>query len=330
MPYDFGLLDLDILSLKTRTEMAKMYPPPTNYMSDKFFPGKGIPSNKAFWDILYQNNGKMGYIEKGGVALAAPRSTVGEAYLEVAYKKETFFMDANETRWQRQPGTMNQQSIEDAIVEQQQIMFKRLFNANEVEAWACLRGTYTYTTNKGIALTVDYGVPSEHKITVNDAGQKWTNIAANIINQVKTYKRLLKNVSEDSIRLYCRSEVMDMICKNTEYLADLGDNVVRQQIALEGSVRKIAGVPIITVDTSYTTDAGTETYFLEDHEIFLVGDTPGKRLIAPAAEGQGSQSKFIHVWEEKAERFGTGMLVGEYSLPALYNPLGIVHVIVCD
>lgn len=42
MPYDYGLLNLDILSAKTRTEMAKMYPAPTNYMSDFFFPERGI------------------------------------------------------------------------------------------------------------------------------------------------------------------------------------------------------------------------------------------------------------------------------------------------
>lgn len=330
MPYDYGLLNLDILSAKTRTEMAKMYAPPTNYMSDTFFPERGIDSNKAFWDILYRNNGKMGYIDKGGLPLSSPRSKVGEQYLEVAYKKESFFMDANETRWQRKPGSDSQQTIEDAIVEQQQIMFNRLYNINEIEAWACLRGTYTYTTNKGQAVTVDYGMPSEHKITIQDAGQKWSNVAANIINQVKTYVRLMKNVQKESIKLYCRSEVMDLICKNTEYLADLGDNVVRQQIALEGKVNKIAGIPIVTVDTSYTTDAGTETFFLEDHEIFLVGNTIGKRLVAPAAEAGGAKSKFIHVWEENKERFGTGMLVGQYSLPALYNPLGVVHVIVCD
>lgn len=330
MPYDFGLLDLNILSAKTRTEMAKMYPAPTNYMSDKFFPGRGIDSNKAFWDILYRNNGSMGYIDKGGLPLSSPRSKVGEAYLEVAYKKETFFMDANETRWQRKPGTQNQQTIEDAIIEQQQIMFNRLYNTNELEAWACMRGTYTYTTNKGQAVTVDYGMPSEYKITVSVAGDKWSNIASDIIGQVKTYKRLLKNVQDASIKMYCRSAVMDMICKNTGYLSDLGDNIVRQQIALEGKINRIAGVPIEVVDTTYTTDEGTETHFLAANEIFMVGDNIGKRLIAPAAEAGGSKSKFIHVWEENKERFGTGMLVGEYSLPALYNPLGVVHVKVCD
>jgi len=328
MPYDFGLLDLDILSAKTRTEMAKMYPPPTGYMSDIFFPERGIDSNKAFWDILYRNNGKMGYIDKGGLPLSSPRSKVGEQYLEVAYKKEVFFMDANETRWQRKPGTDSQQSIEDAIVEQQQIMFNRLYNANEVEAWSALRGTYTYTTNKGQAVTVDYGMPSEYKITVSQAGDKWSNIASDIIGQVKTYMRLLRNTSNP--KLYCRSAVMDMICKNTGYLADLGDNIVRQQIALEGAVKRIAGIDIVVVDTMYTTDSGTDTYFLNANEIFIVGDTIGKRLVAPAAEGNGAKAKFIHVWEENKERFGTGMLVGQYSLPALYNPLGVVHVQVCD
>jgi hypothetical protein len=330
MPYDYGLLDLNILSEKTRTEMAKMYPAPTNYMSGLFFPERGIDSNKAFWDILYRNNGSMGYIDKGGLPLSSPRSKVGEGYLEVAYKKETFFMDANETRWQRKPGTQNQQTIEDAIIEQQQIMFNRLYNTNEIEAWSCLRGTYTYATNKGQSVTVDYGMPTEYKLTVTDEGQKWSNIAANIVAQVKTYKRLLKNVQQESIKLYCRSVVMDYICQNTEYLADLGDNIVRQQIALEGKINRIAGVPIETIDTTYTTDAGVETYFLAANEIFMVGNNIGKRLVAPAAEAKNTPTKFIHVWEENKERFGTGMLVGQYSLPALYNPLGCVHVVVCD
>lgn len=321
---DFGLLDLKILDKEVMLEAVKLFPKPEGFMGEKLFPSRPTASNIAVWDVILGYYGKAGYIAKGSEAKLIAQSPIARQLQEVAYKKEKIFLDANDIRWRRQPGSENFDTIESEIAREQEHLSIRLDVTNEDETWKCLRGTLSYTLDNGSTISIDYGIPASNKITITVADNKWSNTSAKILAQLRAYKQLCKGVNPTL--LIVSPQVMDYLISNTQ-VQEYCKTQLGSEIAKEGKITRLAGLEVIEYNGGWTDENGTWHKFLDDKEAFIVPSVCGERLVASCKEADWKGQRFLYSWEENKDRQGTWILGGEYSLPALRNPYGVVNLV---
>lgn len=319
---EFGLLDLRALDKEVMLESVLMFPKPEGYLSDSFFPIRGINSNIAIWDLILNNYGKARYIVKGSEAKLVAPMPFARKIQEVAYKKEKMFFDSNDIRWRRQPGTENFDTLESEVARHQQMLSNRIDVTNEDEMWQCLRGTLEYELDNGLKISIDYGIPEDNKISIDVADDKWSNPEAKIISQLRAYKKLCKGAPPT--KLIVAPTVMDYLLANTQ-VQEYCKTQLGVQIVEEGVLRRIVGLEIVEYNGGWTDESGDWFNFLGDREAFILPAAPGKRLVAECSESDWRGQRFLNAWEEKKDQHGTWILCGEYSLPALMNPYNIVN-----
>ncbi len=329
-----------LLQKRFMLNQVTQFPIQTNYMFTKMFAQKTSGSNVVFWDIIYNNGGLAQYIEKGGEPYNVGGLSFGRTQQEVSYKKEAFEFNSNEIKWRTMPGSSSSNERENlnGIIE---LMKSRLVGRAdarvEKECLSALRGSWTYTTVENRTVSIDYNMPSSNSIELEEAGDVWSNTEADILGDIKAWKKLLRGCTNP--KLIVSPTVMEYIVANETILGSLTD-VQKQATILSGTLAlPIQGVEIVVYDAAYlpahpTADISsslppTEVKFMADNEVFLVGQSVNneplyERYLVECYEADGKAQRFMNFFQDKEKGKNT-LIVGEYSLPILRNPYSVVH-----
>lgn len=338
MANEFGLIDHEMLQSHYMLEYIKLVDQPEGFLNEKYFPSKGVDTNIVQWETEFQHAGLAQYIDKGGKPNRTNKKASTLSWQEVAYKKESEFLSANDLRWKRKEGSQAIKTMSDQIQEVQDYLNRRIVNRNEWEFINAMRGTMAIKTASGSTVTLDYKIPSTNKIDISgQSGDVWTNAAADILSQLMTYKEAVRFEGDAELILMTSDYLINAMSKNTSLLAHLGEKA-KEQIATEGRLTRIMGMDIVPYNARYSAEYNNASpnlppeliRFSKKNEIFILPKNKpiGKRPVAATEESGGVGQRFMYAWEQKGHEWGTWILAGEYSLPIIQNRWGFLYGIV--
>lgn len=222
------------------------------------------------------------------------------AELNVLKKEMPFFKEAmgiNETIRRDLINAMNanNQNLVDALIEQ---VFENYAVLKEGAKIAMKRMRTQLIQNGEINITstdgdivVDYGVPSNHKITISTG--KWNTAGADIVGDIKKYQKLLvkENYPKPNIMLMTEATFDATFMINTAIkgaiLSGYTTNfpILGQQDYLD-YIKRVCGVTIIFLEDSvYYTEDGEANAYYEDKKItFMSGSTLGNTVYGVTPE----------------------------------------------
>jgi len=208
-----------------------------------------------------------------------------------------------------------------------------------LEFWACnaLKGII-YDSDLSTVL-VDYNVDSSH--TPTESGDDlWTDSACNPINQIRKYKRLIKDDSNAAISewiSFVGYEAMDALLTNTKVL-DLLKYAKGRKIAEEEDVARLAKTEINEYDGSFIDDEGDRQRFIGKEYFMLIGmcedlvDVPYAPVVdddAPGGVGNidagGNGVMFFSKSWKKQDPSGRWIKTEARPLPVLQRPGAVVY-----
>jgi hypothetical protein len=181
-------LQLEILNKLIEIPVAA----PSNYFSS-MFGTQNYDSDKIRWEYEYGSGGITPFVAPGSPAPVVGVDGTGSASASSAYWKEKTYFDEAYLNNLKQPGTFQTyQTAERTLARQVLKLRNRCLRRREwMVAKMFCQGGFTYKDAKGMSFTVDYGVPSTHKVTLS-TNYKWgTGSSRNPIDDVMTAKNIL-------------------------------------------------------------------------------------------------------------------------------------------
>lgn len=311
-----------ILQHKVMTELVRKFPTP-QFIGKSLFPEKPILSDTAEWDEIHQNRDMADYNVPDGEGKVVKRIGITNKTSQVAHIREKKQLKGSTMAWLRKPGTEHMQYGEQAVKEELKDLDSRVEFRREWARWQALTGTLT-VDQADVKFTVDYGIAASHKPTV---GTSWTDVSADIIGDLKTYKRLIQEDSgENASVVYCTDEVMTMMMKNTGVKALMGEQL-KTQILQNGYIVKLMGLTFVVYDAGYVPEGGSFTKFINEKYIVMVTSSNfAEEQIAPCADVESGlkPGKFSKSWMDK-DPAGIWVLVDINCLPIIKKVENIVY-----
>lgn len=188
-----GNAGVPVLQLETLNGLVSKLDPNPNLFFANMFPSTTYPSDTIKWEVEYGSSGLTPFVAPGSVAPKIGLDGVGEGSAKAAYMKEAIDFDEVFLNNIRQPGTYETyQTAERSLAKGLRKLRNRMDRRKEwMMANAVLNGGFSYEVKGGTKITLDYGIPETHLVTLA-ADRKWSDGASkNPIEDVLEGKRVL-------------------------------------------------------------------------------------------------------------------------------------------
>jgi hypothetical protein len=165
---------------------------PSGYFGG-LFPTFNNDSDKVKWEYIYGSGGITPFVAPGSPAPTVGVDGTGSASASAAYWKEKMYFDESFLNNLKKPGTQQTYELAEKTIargvtklsnrclRRREWMMSKMFTA----------GGFTYKNSEGMAFTVDYGVPSTHKVTLA-TDYKWgTGTSRNPISDIMNGQTVL-------------------------------------------------------------------------------------------------------------------------------------------
>lgn len=188
-----GSTGVPVLQLETMNRLIqKLEVSPTLFFAN-MFPASRYPSDAIRWSIEYGSAGITPFVAPGSVAPKIGLDGVGEGSAKAAYMKEAIHFDEVFLNNIKQPGTYETyQTAERSLAKGLRKLRNRMDRRREwMMANAVLNGGFSYEQVGGTKVSVSYGVPETHIVTL-DSTRHWdTGANKNPIEDVLEGKKIL-------------------------------------------------------------------------------------------------------------------------------------------
>lgn len=210
-----GLGDIVDLRLEVLQGFVETFMVPPELLLMRLFPSSISPSSTIKWESKQGSRGMTPFVPPGAPSPQTSPLGVAAHSAEAAFWKEKMYFDEEFLNNIRKEGT------ESEYLSSQQRLARELAGlvnrSNRRKEWMFANmlfvGSFTYQQKAGVYISVDYGVPSDHLVTLG-AAYKWsTGTSRDILSDIIDGK---KKVSDD-----CGGKVDYAICNNVvlKYLA---------------------------------------------------------------------------------------------------------------
>ena len=243
-------------------------------------------SDAIKWETVYGSGGITPFVAPGAPAPTVGVDGTGEGSAKAAYWKEKTYFDEEFLNNLKEPGTMQTYMTAERTLARQILKLKnRCLRRRE---WMVSKmftdGRFTYLDQKGMAFTVDYGVPATHRVTLA-ADRKWDAGAnRNPIEDVLTGKQILADdagvVPEYGL---LNSKLLNTLMLDTKIQALLGKSNFGNGDLFQRPrevIGALLGIPLAVYDEFYELQAflmqnassgGGTTIYLDDVTDFEIG-----------------------------------------------------------
>ena len=188
-----GSAGVPVLQLETLNKLIQKLDPNPNLFFANMFASSTYPSDSVKWEVEYGSSGITPFVAPGSVAPKIGLDGVGEGSAKAAYMKEAIDFDEVFLNNIRQPGTYETyQTAERSLAKGLRKLNNRMNRRKEwMMSHAVLNGGFAYEAKGGTKLSISYGIPETHIVTlVTD--RKWSDGASkNPIEDVLEGKRIL-------------------------------------------------------------------------------------------------------------------------------------------
>lgn len=171
-----GSSDIPILRLEVLQGFMTSFMAPPNLMLMNMFPSTTSPSSTVRWESQRGGRGMTPFVAPGTPAPVTSPHGVAQHVAEAAYWKEKMPFDEEFLNNLRQPGTdAVYQSAEQKLARELAGLKNRSMRRKEwmFSQMLCNNG-FSYQVKGGYRASVDYGIPSDHRVTLASA-YNWDN-----------------------------------------------------------------------------------------------------------------------------------------------------------
>lgn len=317
--------ELTLLEPTVLTGLIQKYVAPPENVASSLFSRRDHPFSVAKWDVISGNRYISHPTMPNREGKIVGQMGVGTKTASFIYVREKKVFEPTTLRWLREPGQLAQSNAEACVTRETQDLNIRLERMVDLYCWQSLKGTITIS-EPDIKATISMGIPATHTPTV---GTSWSNVASDIIGNVKAWKTLIANdTGAAASDVYCNSTVLGYVWANTAIKAILTDRN-KEEYFRTGQVTGFMGLNWHVTDSGYVNDSDVFTAHLADTELIMIskGVTGAfilyEGLSADEDAPTNHTGKFSKSWESKdpSARF---VLIEYNFLPILIQPEAVV------
>lgn len=235
--------------------------------------------------------------------LRALNASVTVKSTEIPFFKEAIGIDETTRREIMNAINANNQNLVDAVLDQvydgQATLIKGAeIVAKKMRASVIQNGRLCFTSDDG-DIIVDYGVPSNHKITLT-SDDKWNVTTADIVGDIRAYQKILtdENYPKPNILLCTETTFDNTFVKNEAITAairnsNLNTSVILSQANYIQFAKEVLGLVVVFLeDTTYIPNEGASPipYYDNGKITLMSGTTLGNTIYGTTPEEFDKQS----------------------------------------
>jgi len=216
-----GASDIPILRLEVLQGFMTTFQAAPNLVLSALFGSSPNDSSTIKWESQRGGRGMTPFVAPGAPAPTTAPHGIAQHVAEAAYWKEKMQLDEEFLNNLRQPGTTaTYQAAESKLARELALLSNRSNRRKEWMFAQMLFGNgFSYNVKGGFKATVDYAIPSDHRVTLAAAASWDAGASVDILGDIRDAKI---KVNRD-----CGSYVSHAICNSTvlKYLA--ADSTIR-------------------------------------------------------------------------------------------------------
>jgi len=210
------------LKLETLNKVINAFPKAPNLHFSKMFGTNKAESDTIKWEIEYGSAGMTPFVAPGSVAPAIGLDGVGEGSAVAAFFKEKMYFDEEYLNNLRKLGTYA--SFEAAKVKLARGLRKLKNRMDRRREWmfsqALINGAFSYVTKGETNVSVSYGMPTTHIVTLA-TDDKWAaGSTRNPVRDIMDAQTVLSNdAGVRASKAYLNSELVKLLVLDTNIQA---------------------------------------------------------------------------------------------------------------
>lgn len=209
---------------------------------------------------------------------AVPRARIGFDRLtaEMPFFKESLYIDEELRQQLNMVLETGNQAYIDAVL-------NRIFNDNTVllegaaarreqmRMMALTTGAISITAN-GQAYSYDYGMPSDHKVTVTTS---WSDVSADIGADILAGQdKIEDDTGVRPTRAVCSRKTWGYMLKNTNFKKAISDKVLMTDSVLKSMLLDVYGLEVVVYSKRYNNDSKSATKYVPDDTFVMFPSGP--------------------------------------------------------
>lgn len=209
---------------------------------------------------------------------AVPRPRIGFDRLtaEMPFFKESMYIDEELRQQLNMVLETGNQAYIDAVL-------NRIFNDNTVllegaaarreqmRMMALTTGAISITAN-GQAYSYDYGMPSDHKVTVTTS---WSDVSADIGADILAGQdKIEDDTGVRPTRAVCSRKTWGYMLKNTNFKKAISDKVLMTDSVLKSMLLDVYGLEVVVYSKRYNNDSKAATKYVPDDTFVMFPSGP--------------------------------------------------------
>ncbi len=188
--------DIPELRLTTLQGLVERFVmPPDLYFSNQFAEAD-LEGDTAEWESFVGSRGLAPFAAPDSESKETSPGGYGLHKLSVAYWKERMHFGSDFLNKLRKPGTLAKQTAQEYLARQMTDLENRNRRRKEwMIAQMITKGGFTYVQPNDVKISVDYGIPADHKVTLT-TDYKWgSGTSSDMIGDILAAKLALQNDS---------------------------------------------------------------------------------------------------------------------------------------
>lgn len=233
-----GASEIPILRLEVLQDFITRFKAAPNLMFTNLFPGtRNAESDTIKWESQRGGRGMVPFVPPGAPAPVSAPHGIAQHQATAAYWKEKRYFDEEFLNNLRKPGTDSAyQAAADTLADNLADIVNR---ANRRKEWMFsnmfINNGFSYMVKGGYMVNIDYGIPSDHRVTLGSSYYWDTGASKDIMGDIKDGKRKIAEANGGVVDIaICNSQVLDMIGKDTSIRSLLQANAFHDGSLMAG------------------------------------------------------------------------------------------------
>lgn len=213
-----GASDIPILRLEVLQGFMTKFMSAPQFFLMNLFPSSNSPSSTIKWESQRGGRGMTPFVAPGSPAQVTAPHGIAEHYAEAAYWKEKMPFDEEFLNNLRKAGTTAEyQTAEQKLARELAGLSWRSDRRKEwMFSQMLFNNGYTYHVKGGYRVTINYGIPSDHNVTLASAYNWKDGGSKNILSDIQDMKIKIRNDTGGMVNVaICNSEVLKLLANDT-------------------------------------------------------------------------------------------------------------------
>lgn len=334
---------ISILDPRVLPRVVREYEAPENLLGFNMVEKRSDIQPNWEYDIEVHTGASLArYTTPDSEAVLIDQLPVGTMRGSYAYQRIKKRFNPSTLRLLRRVGenTASTAAGEDRVLRETQEMRRGMMRAEEHAIWSMLQGSWQFTVESGVQYTIDYGMPSSHKVTPSNA---WGSSSDDPIGDIASINRRVERDCGFPIsRAYLNNKTMakfvelpevsggfTLAAGATSKQGQLSD-MQKQQFQNERRINRFHGIDWIEYDGGSLASGIGSTYtpYIPDNKIVFIADGGSNPLVlqyGPSVDDSAPadwSGVFTKTWKEE-DPSARQVLIEVQYMPILLNPFKV-------